>query len=267
MIKPITAFWSKQFYADSLGSRLLKLFQAIAVQLQDIYAKEGVGDEAEKKGILFADDCLVAFRNLGFLEDPLFIRAVGPRAQDPVLMARVWRLWVTSWSLSACWNINGDVLDLGTYNGKSFFTTCKYALLFNKAPKKNGSFIASDLFEDPPKEAKKTDHGPDLHQRVTLLMQTLLPESIVVKGFLPDCLGNLNIHTIAWCQIDLNSAEADLHSFMSVYPKLSRGAHVIFDDYGSNRYPETQKSLDVFLQSKGERILELPTMQGLFIKS
>lgn len=266
MLKPQTAFWSKQFRENSLGQKLLGIFSNIAIQLNEVLRQETPEDKNPGQGIFFADDCLVIFRNLGFLKDPLFVRAVGPRAQDSVLMARVWRLWLTSWSLSACWKINGDVLDLGTYNGKAFFTSCKYSLLFHKSHKTNGRFIAADLFDDPPKEAKKQDHGPGLHKKVETLMESLLPGPIVLKGFLPDCLHHLEISKISWCQIDLNSAEADLRSFMFIYPLLSRGAHVIFDDYGSNRYAETQKKLDAFLADKGERILELPTMQGLFIK-
>ena len=71
---------------------------------------------------------------------------------------------------------------------------------------------------------------------------------------------------VSWCQIDLNSADSDLSAFKMIYPYLNSGSHVIFDDYGFSRYKQTQEKLDSFLKTTGERICELPTGQGLFIK-
>ena len=53
-----------------------------------------------------------------------------------------------------------------------------------------------------------------------------------------------------WSQIDLNSAEADLGAFEFIYEKLTKGAIVIFDDYGFARYKKTQESIDRFLKRK-----------------
>ena len=98
------------------------------------------------------------------------------------------------------------------------------------------------------------------------MFQNLCPDAIVVKGFLPDSIKNYNLQDVSWCQIDLNKAEADLECLKFVYPLLNKGAHVIFDDYGASRYSKTQQMIDEFMTDKPERILELPTMQGLLIK-
>lgn len=262
-LQPITAFWNKQYYSSDYGKKLLAIMKEFTEKLQtlnsEINSKEGQ--------IFHADDCITVFRNLGFLEDPIFLRAVGPRANDKILMGRLWRLWITSWSLHSCWELDGDVLDLGTYNGKAFFTALKYSILKSKNnQKKSGKVILADLFEDPPKEAKKSEHGPELYGQVSDMFQTLCPEAIVVKGFLPNSIKNFYLQKVSWCQIDLNKAEADLECLKFIYPLLNKGAHIILDDYGASRYSKTQKMVDDFMIDKPERILELPTMQGLLIK-
>ena len=262
-LQPITAFWNKQYYSSDYGKKLLAIMNEFTVKIKRLNNQIN----SEKGQIFHSDDCITVFRNLGFLEDPVFIRAVGPRANDKVLMGRLWRLWITSWSLYSCWELDGDVLDLGTYNGKAFFTSLKYSILkSDNKPKKNGKIILADLFEDPPKEAKKSDHGPELHGEVINMFQNLCPDAIVVKGFLPDSIKNYNLQDVSWCQLDLNKAEADLECLKFVYPLLNKGAHVIFDDYGASRYSKTQQMIDEFMTDKPERILELPTMQGLLIK-
>ena len=267
MLKPLTSFWNKEYKSKSYGKALvfrLKEFDSILTKTAKTF---GINSK-EKLGIFYSDDCFVIFRNLGFLSNPLFVRALGPRSADLFLMGRLWRLWLISWSLSSRWDKPGIVLDLGTYNGKAMFTACKYAALKKPEQKLHDKIvIVADFFEDPPKEARKTDHGKNLETEVKKLFRHL-PKAKVVKGEIPSSLENFDWSCgISWCQIDLNSAQADLSAFQFIYEKLLPGSHVIFDDYGFSRYKDTQVALDDFLSTKPESICELPTGQGLFIKS
>ena len=164
-LTPFTAFWNKD-YGTSTGKSLKRYLQSLNSSLSD---KLGITDENSysKNGIYFADDCFITLRNLGFLKDPLFIKAVGPRSSDKVLMGRIWRLWFISWSLSVKWSSQGIILDLGTYNGKAMFTACKYAHLKNiDIPLSDQKIVLADIFENPPKEARKADHSSTLHVEV-----------------------------------------------------------------------------------------------------
>ena len=265
MLKPFTAFWNKD-YKTQFGSALKKRLISFTKALHSDLEKEGL-PSFEEAGIFLADDCLITLRNLGFLSDENFIRALGPRFQDPMLMGRIWRLWIISWSLSSNWKKPGMVLDFGTYNGKAIFTACKYSVLCN--PEHNTSdkeIILADMYENPPLEARKLDHSPTLHENVQNMFKGL-PGAKVIKGRIPDSCKNLDFTKgVSWCQIDLNSADSDLSAFKMIYPYLNSGSHVIFDDYGFSRYKQTQEKLDSFLKTTGERICELPTGQGLFIK-
>jgi O-methyltransferase len=263
---PFTAFWNKQYKETDFGAYLASSLQNLSAKISELSSANG-RDLIREGGVYFADDLFVPLRNLGFLDDPLFVRALGPRSSDRILMARIWRIWITSWSLRACWNIKGDIVDLGTYNGKAMYTACKYSLLAHKHHKTNGRILLADLFENPPVEARKSDHSSELHQKVHRLFTPLFDYAIVVKGSIPTSLLDCNIKSIAWAQIDLNSAKSDLSAIEFVYNRLQPGAHVIFDDYGFQRYKKTQEVVDSFFLNKMERVLELPTGQGLVIKA
>ena len=265
-LNPVTAFWNKN-YSTGLGPHLRAALVAFHKQVGELLQISEQNTYA-KNGVFFADDCLIVFRNLGFLEDSDFIKAVGPRSADKVLMGRIWRLWFISWSLSVQWPSEGCIVDLGSYNGKALFTACKYAHLRHKSVPIDSQFlIIADLFENPPRESRKADHSPSLHLEVQNLFGAFKSKA-VVKGFVPESISHIDFSKgIKWCQIDLNSAESDLKAFEFIYDKLLPGSHVIFDDYGFSRYKNTQLALDQFLSEKRERVFELPTGQGLLIKS
>jgi O-methyltransferase len=252
-----TAFFNKQYRDQPDGSALLGLQKGIAAHL----FKLGGGAEPPSH-VFFADDCMVTYRNVGFLRDQVFQESIGDANLDDVFMARIWRIWVLAWAIDTRWKTEGALVDCGTYNGKALKAALSYAQ--RRHGKRTGQIIACDLFDSPPDEARKLDHGPHLAERVRNELNDFGNVS-VVQGKLPHSLTGYELESITFCQIDLNSAEADLTTFEYLYPLLTSGAIVIFDDYGFSRYSETQKSLDSFLMKHKKRILELPTGQGLYI--
>jgi hypothetical protein len=257
-LKVITTFFNKQ-YKENLSGKIL---HSIFSQLANILSEK---KEISKSDFYFNDDMLLAFRNVGFLNNPDFFQAFAEYKNDPILLSRIWRVWVVAWSVSQKWCDSGIFLDLGTYNGKTLDVALRFAKLSNS--KSNDTNIyAIDMFENPPLESRKSDHSENLHDQVHTRLSLTKEKINVIKGRLPDCLPVLCENSISWAQIDLNSAEADIESFKAIYPYLKKSAIVIFDDYGASRYKNTQLGLDKFLYDKDETILELPTSQGLFIK-
>ena len=262
-IRETTAFFNKE-YKDAPDGPFMRALQ-IAFLKKMVERGGNLPDHA-----YYADDCFVLYRNLGFLSDPVFCKACEDSHLDKVLLGRIWRIYVVAWALAHKWNAAGTFIDCGTYNGKAFEAALRYALAFNEKDTLGGKIdrrvIAADLFEDPPVEARKPEHGPSLHSEVGARLNTLFKVE-VCKGYLPESLAEVReIEDIVWAQIDLNSAESDLSTFKHLLPSLKLGAFVIFDDYGFSRYKETQRQLDAFVHEKGlTPILEMPTGQGLYM--
>lgn len=252
------AFLNKQYQDASDGSFLKKIQYAFLAKLSDFYRDK---NGALPDHIFYADDCFVLYRNLGFLKDEGFISAVYESNLDKVMLARIWRIWLVCWSLSLGWTRRGAFLDCGTYNGKAIEVAIRYCQ--KKFGDPGGSLFAYDLFEDPPDEARKKEHGPHLYLEVSKRLGDLCGAT-VVKGRLPSSLNLGELTEVAWAQVDLNSAEADLATFQAIFPRLQEGAVIIFDDYGFSRYHETQVLIDEFLEQFGGRVLELPTGQGIY---
>jgi O-methyltransferase len=256
LLKETHAFFNKEYRDRRDGSFLLSLQTAFLSQIQKKYGG------ALPEHIYYADDCFVTYRNLGFLSDSTFASVCEKSEFDDVLYGRIWRIWVVTCSMLSAWNTRGVIADFGTYNGKALSAAIGYctSLLGHR----QGGLYAYDLFENPPAEAMKREHGPELYEAVSRRL-SLLGDVQVVKGQLPQSIELESMDKIVWAQIDLNSAHADVETFKKIYPFLVKGAVVIFDDYGFLRYAETQRLLDDFLSADNRRIMELPTGQGMYI--
>ena len=256
-LREFTAFFNKQYRDQPDGSFLHRLQQAFLEKLLEVNQGKSLPEH-----IFYADDCFVVYRNLGFLKDEDFQLALRKANVDKVIMGRVWRLWVLAWSMHSRWATEGTLIDCGTYNGCALEVGLNYCI--QKLGLRDGPIFACDIFDTPPEEARKVEHGPSLHETVANRLAHC-GDTTVVKGALPGSLDNRDLGNITWCQIDLNSAEADADTFRALLNKLTDGAMVIFDDYGFSRYASTQKELDIIANKQGNRILELPTGQGLYI--
>lgn len=201
----------------------------------------------------FHDDLFVWFRNHFFVTDPEFVEACGNL--NSVLRARLWRLYTLCWAMNQSPHDRGAIVDIGTYDGRALEVALRYT-----QPKR--LVMAYDLFDSPPEESRKRDHGPDLYDKVK---ERLAPwDAVVHMGDVTKLAWTLP-KEIAFAQIDLNDAEAESKVFPSIYPALIPGAVVVFDDYGFARYRDSALVHQKYLEGK-EQILELPTGQGLLIK-
>lgn len=260
-LKPVFQIWNKSFKNSRTTQAFAKKLSLFLSELKGF-----LNSESSELSAFAFDDSFVWFRNLGFLKDSAFNSAASEYSNDPVVMSKIWRIWIISSLLASISQKDGDIVDIGTYDGKSFLIALRYALLKkNSVVNKNFSVLLYDAFENPPDEARKSNHGKELFDNVCNLFQEysfVLP----VKGYVPEsCIGTQS-KQIKWAQIDLNSAEYDCKAFLYVLPRLTEGAIVVFDDYGFARYKSTQESLNRIVDYHNlNPIIELPTGQGLYI--
>ncbi len=91
-------------------------------------------------------------------------------------------------------------------------------------------------------------------------------EPCITAGSVMDTVPKHLPDEICFAHIDLNSAEAEAHVMPEIYERMTKGGIVVFDDYGFARYRDSALVHQKFLANKPERILELPTGQGMMVK-
>lgn len=71
---------------------------------------------------------------------------------------------------------------------------------------------------------------------------------------------------IAFAQLDLNVAEAEIACLERIYDRIVPSGIIVLDDYGFSRYHETHALEKRFFAQRGASALKVPTAQGLFVK-
>lgn len=97
------------------------------------------------------------------------------------------------------------------------------------------------------------------------------------KGWFEDTLPDHLPKMVSFALLDGDFYESILTSLENLYPKLSKGAIVVIDDYcdsdlegKQNTFPGVKKACDQFLKGKEEKIVQLASLNefhGYFIKS
>lgn len=86
------------------------------------------------------------------------------------------------------------------------------------------------------------------------------------KGWVPDTFAGLEDRRFCFAHIDLDLYQGVLDSLTFIYPRLSSGGAIVFDDYGFASCPGARKAVDAFFADKPERPLALSTAQALVTK-
>lgn len=155
-------------------------------------------------------------------------------------------------------DVPGEVVELGCHKGQS-------AILIREIMNHHRSekeFHVYDSFLGLP-QRHENDAGavfaPGALQvsRLELLnsfAQTNLEPPVVHEGWFEDTLPNELPKRICFSHIDSDFYMSILHALESVYPRLSRAAIVIIDDYDWEGLPGANRAVDDFLRTKPERI-------------
>ncbi len=86
------------------------------------------------------------------------------------------------------------------------------------------------------------------------------------KGWIPARFGEVADRRFSFVHIDVDLLEPTRASVEFFYPRVSAGGMIVCDDYGFWTCPGARKAMDDFFADKPERIIDLPTGQGLVIK-
>lgn len=233
--------------------------------------------------VFWGDRLLTIDKSAGFLADPAFRTAYeavrGSHQYDQYASPQTiaWRLHTLVWAARHGLAVAGDFVECGVFKGDmawvvsqlvDYKTLQKKFYLYDTFAGFSDKYSSHKDFPDNPdfiQFANRHYNDPTLYPYVCQRFANE-PAVKVIKGVVPDILLQEAPDKIAFLHIDLNSPAAEIGALEILFPRLSPGAMVVFDDYGWKQFHKQKEAEDVFMAKVGYEILELPTGQGLVVK-
>lgn len=180
-----------------------------------------------------------------------------------VSLPRAWTLWTM---LGHALNVPGAVMEAGVFQGG---TARLLRERIGSLPDRH--LYLFDSFEG----MKQVDADRDRHSKgdfsdtgVDQVRQVVGDESFIhyCKGWVPDSFIGLEDLRFCFVHIDLDLYQGVLDTLKFVYPRLSHGGVIVFDDYGFASCPGARKAVDEFFSDKPEKPLALTIAQAVVHK-
>ncbi|MFM9913964.1 MAG: TylF/MycF/NovP-related O-methyltransferase [Methylophilaceae bacterium] len=214
---------------------------------------------------VFAGDNLIAInRNLSFLYDETFLAAFNKSMQSEKEQSLIWRVYVLCWAAKNGLKLDGDFVECACYKGDTARIVCDYLDLASS----DKQYFLYDLFEhsEEMNHHAMHDHGETLFQKVQA--RFVDQKNVhVTKGPVPEILHQIAPEKIAFMHLDLNNASAEIGALEVLFDRIVQGGIIVLDDYGWLVYKEQKDAADAFFEERGYFVLELPTGQGLMVKT
>jgi len=252
------------FYAVGIPLAKRSSIRESAFEMQQVCRTHGVRT-------YMADNLIAVSRNLGFTRDRAFMDAAGEACQQPEDLHKLWRLHTYCWAISTALGLEGSLVECGVYEGL-YAVTALGTLGTSIAPDRN--FYLYDTFQGLDdryaSELEKRLSGPGfavdgLEAQVRKRFATW-DNVHVVAGTVPDVLTETAPDRVAFLHLDMNCAEAEIAALEFFYDRIPEGGVILLDDYGRSEYEPMFDAYQAWFGAHSQRILELPTGQGLIIK-
>lgn len=254
------------------------LRSALRAPSADVVAPKASEPPPQAPAWTYSADGFATTHDAGFLADKRFRTAYrlgvesGHRICPPGKLHIEWRVYVCCWAAEHGLGLAGDFVECGVSTGIVSRAVASYV----DFGRRDRRFWLIDTFEGIPLEqateaerslarSKNERHYFDCSSDVRAHFAPL-GNVEVVKGRVPEVLSTLEIPRVAYLHIDMNIAAPEVAAAEHFWPRLVRGAVVVFDDYASLAHAAQKVALDAFANHRGVHILSLPTGQGLLIK-
>lgn len=255
---------------DFLGESLAK-----AIRLGRL---DSIAAKMDRSPTYFGDALAVWDKPVHFRSEERFDRAFRVAAETIEDADRAWRMHTLAWAGEQALRVAGDFVELGVYRGFSARMVCSF-LDFGKLSERR--YFLYDTFTgfDPRisgggdflrgtswmSHAQSHYSNPDNLGHVVARFARE-PNVVIVKGAVPESLAHAP-ESVAFLHVDLNSPKAEAAAYDFFWERLVSGAIIVIDDYGWANMAQQQGVAKEFFKRKGLPILELPTGQGLVVKS
>ncbi|MFN6037711.1 MAG: TylF/MycF/NovP-related O-methyltransferase [Bacteroidota bacterium] len=226
------------------------------------------------EGLTYKNDLLFTYHNADFIQEKKFaeayalVKQIGGKLLENYDIQ--WRIHVVCWAASHAAKLEGDFVDCGVYSGFSPRAVCHFVDFerLNKTYYLMDTFSGMDQRYSSDYEMernKKLGYSEvDLYQQVKETFKDF--KTKIIKGAIPDTLPQADCQKVSFLSIDMNSVLPEVAALEYFWPKLVSGGIVVLDDYGYPGCIDQKKAHDQFAESKGVKILSMPTCQGMIIK-
>lgn len=239
--------------------------------------------EPNHHSVFWGDRLLTVDKSAGFMSDPSFRKAYdtirGSHQYDQYSSPQTiaWRLHTLVWAAQSGLALEGDFIECGVFKGDmswvisqtvDFASRGKKFYLYDTFDGFSDKYSSNDDFPEDPNFlafAHKCYTDPSLYPYVRDRFSDR-SDIRVIKGVVPDVLLQESPEKIAFLHIDLNSPAAEIGALEILFPRMSPGAILVFDDYGWKQFHRQKEAEDEFMAKLGYKILELPTGQGVVVK-
>jgi O-methyltransferase len=165
--------------------------------------------------------------------------------------------------------IEGDFIECGVYQGGTAMLI-QHALGSDKG---GGAkrLLLFDTFAGMPQNAAPGDsfQSGELAETSFADVMSRLAEAgnaDVFKGFIPDTFAGLQDRRFAFAHVDVDIYQSIRDCCEFIYPRLSPGGWMVFDDYGFPSCAGGKRAIDEFFSDTPEVPIVLPTGQALVVK-
>lgn len=193
---------------------------------------------------------------------------VGGRSEAVPMMRE--RMYVIYWAVLNAQRLTGDFVECGVYRGGSAII-CAETI---RGAVEGRRFYLFDTFSGTPKADLDESEVGFEHRRadtsVDVVRERLAEYGdfpVIVQGKVPDTFAKLPEFSVAYMHIDINTAAATSASLEFFYDRLVKGAVVVFDDYGWEKYAALRDRTNSFAAARNALVLPLRCGTGILVKA
>lgn len=173
--------------------------------------------------------------------------------------------WTLHTLLRQALHVPGDVMEAGVYQGG----TARLLRLVIDAHAPGRTLHLFDSFAG----MARTDAAADRHRAgdfadtsAEAVRRFVGGTATLHAGWIPESFAGLEGLRLCFAHVDLDLHESILDTLAFVYPRLSPGGVIVFDDYGYASCPGARAAVDHFFADKREVPLALQTGQAVVIR-
>ncbi len=162
-------------------------------------------------------------------------------------------------------SVEGDTVECGAFKGASSYLICRRIAGLQKTHHIFDSF--EGLSKPGPEDGFHWKTG-DMASNKTIIRENLRGYDYVVyhEGWIPEKFHEVSNQRFCFIHLDVDLYQPTLDSLIFFYERTNPGGIILCDDYGFVTCPGAKAAMDSFFSDKPEKIVCLPTGQGVVFK-